>query len=274
MKQLIIVAKGGLANRMRAIASGVSLASHAGADYRVVWPVNSELKCPFEKLFLPSHGFHAPENVSALKTLFLYDDNRKRNLMLARLLQTGRYSLRLTDGMQWPEPGRLAETIGATSGLILIASGLSYYPFADALYRELFRVRPEIEAEASRRLGGDGKSFVGIHIRRTDNRMSIERSPLELFINAMQGEIASQPEVKFYLATDDEATKQTLRGHFGNRIVCSPAKARRDTQEGIVEALVEMTALSLCRGIYGSYWSSFSEASALLGSTPLTILSL
>lgn len=125
----------------------------------------------------------------------------------------------MTDDKDWLSHDELSETIRLLDGDILIASGLSYYPFENALYRELFRIRSEIGAEASHRLGGNGEGFVGIHIRRTDNRMLIERSPIELFIRAMKEEIASHADVSFYLASDDEETKydviHTIGSYFG-----------------------------------------------------------
>lgn len=52
MDRLLISPVGGLANRMRAIASGISLAQNLGvSDVEVAWPVNSDLFCRFEELF-------------------------------------------------------------------------------------------------------------------------------------------------------------------------------------------------------------------------------
>ncbi len=57
-----------------------------------------------------------------------------------------------------------------------------------------------------------------------------------------------------------------------SRIVSHDATVTRQTAAGIRDALTDMTALSLCDRIYGSYWSSFSEAAAMMGGKPFTQL--
>ena len=46
----------------------------------------------------------------------------------------------------------------------------------------------------------------------------------------------------------------------------------RTTQQGMVDALVDLVCLSRTPKIFGSYWSSFSETAAALGETELIVL--
>ena len=51
MTKIIINPIGGLANRMRCIASGIALAMETGSDYEVVWAVNDELAAYVTRLY-------------------------------------------------------------------------------------------------------------------------------------------------------------------------------------------------------------------------------
>ena len=270
--RIIVSPIGGLANRMRALASGVALAAATGRRCEAVWAVNSDLHCSYSDLFEPAPLTPAMTEISPRRDLWLYDNPRKRNLYLARLIQAGRYGLKLTDEAEFARyataPRLLEERIAAVQGDVLIRSGVTFYPFTDALYRSLFIPKHEIMAAARTRLGGDGSNFIGVHIRRTDNEVAIRRSPLRLFIYMMDREAEQSGDVRFYLATDDDDVRRSLIERYGDRIVTHTATVTRHTADGIRDALTDMTALSLCDRIYGSYWSSFSEAAAMMGGKP------
>lgn len=270
--KIIVSPIGGLANRMRALASGVALADAVGRSFEAVWAVNSDLHCSFADLFEPSALTPVMTEISPRRDLWLYDNPRKRNLYLARLIQAGRYALKLTDEREFARyataPSLLEERIAAARGDVLIRSGVIFYPFGDALYRSLFVPGREIAAAARDRVGGDGSGFIGVHIRRTDNLIAICRSPLRLFTDMIDREAERNPDIKFYLATDDDDVRRSLIDRYGDRIVTHTATVTRHTADGIRDALTDMTALSLCDRIYGSYWSSFSEAAAMMGGKP------
>ena len=46
----------------------------------------------------------------------------------------------------------------------------------------------------------------------------------------------------------------------------------RTTQQGMVDALVDLVCLSRTTKIFGSYWSAFSETAAALGETEVIVL--
>lgn len=66
---------------------------------------------------------------------------------------------------------------------------------------------------------------IGLHIRRTDHVGAIEKSPLSLFIDKMNEEIALNNETNFFLATDDKETEKELIKLFGERIKINQNKA-------------------------------------------------
>ena len=114
---------------------------------------------------------------------------------------------------------------------------------------------------------------IGCHIRRTDNRQSIEQSPLYLFTEALDHEIEQHKDARIFLATDDEATKDQLRQRYGTpRLISADAAATRESTDGIRDALAEMLALAATSKVYGSAGSTFSQIATQLGGNPLHIL--
>ena len=112
------------------------------------------------------------------------------------------------------------------------------------------------------------RSYVGVHIRRTDHTKCIENSPLEFFIDMMNKEPS---DTKFYLATDCLETKNKLKELFKERIITSSIILKRTTREGVRGALQDFVSLSNCSKIIGTRYSSFSEMAALYGGIELVI---
>lgn len=116
---------------------------------------------------------------------------------------------------------------------------------------------------------------VGVHIRRTDHADAIKNSPLELFYERMEHEIAEN-DANFYITTDDLEVEKELRAKFpAERLVFYEGKLiDRDSKAGIEDALIDMLALSRCNRILGSYKSTFSLIPSIMGGIPLETMTL
>ncbi|MCM1309922.1 MAG: hypothetical protein NC301_02715 [Bacteroides sp.] len=268
---VVINPVGGLANRMRAIASGIALCNSMHLNLKEIdWPINSDLYCPFDELFEPIPNIPI-NNISNKRQLLLFDEPRKKNLFLSKLIQINRYSSKIIDNS--PDIEGYFLNRKEAKRPILIQSGLVFYDFSTDLYRSLFKPREEL-LDLVKKTVKDFSNMIGLHIRRTDNTLSIEKSPLILFERTIENELLKDSSTKFYLATDCDYTKWQLVNKYGQNIInCSSKSAIRTTKNGIKEALIELIILSQCRKIYGSYWSSFSEAAAILGNTTLETIS-
>jgi len=278
---LVINPIGGLANRMRAIASGVSLANAIEADIRIVWAKNRELNAYYEDIFeVPQCLKGKFVYPSLLIYDLMYSMPRKRNCYFSSLTLK-RYGRTLLGGTVCGNSlitGADAqnavkcfmETGFERRHCCYLQGGTDMFPYSAALYRGLFLPKTEILEEVhkiTKLLGGER---VGLHIRRTDNIESIRNSPDVLFTKKVESILAEKPSTKFYLATDCDATKESFLRMFGDCIICSPRSASRTTVAGIRDAVIELWVLSQTNRIIGSYYSSFSEAAALLGDIPLT----
>jgi hypothetical protein len=117
------------------------------------------------------------------------------------------------------------------------------------------------------------RNTIGVHIRATDNEPSKQLSPFSVFITRMEKEICQNPEVTFFVATDEEKYQENLLEKFGkDRILYHEKVFGRNITKGIQDAVIDLFCLSKTSKIYGSYFSSFSEVAGRLGQIPVHIL--
>lgn len=254
---------GGLANRMRAILAAWTLAQRTDAALRVVWLRDIGLNCRFDGLFRPlPRGIELTEGTD--RDWMRYGVPRKRNAFLPKLYQSSHFGRTLFDkrlAKLAGRPERLEQLVRGRT--VLIASGLGFYPADDALMGRFFVPTEELRQAVGERCRPFGRT-VGLHIRRTDNRMATDGSPLPLFMAAMRRELEADASTTFYVASDSEKVKAELRREFPGRVLCSDRRADRSTAEGMREAVVELFALTRTARFYGSYHSSFSDIALVL----------
>lgn len=270
-RKMIFVPAGGLANRIRATLSAIALAKQAGIDLRVIWFRDWALHAAFRDLFVPRR---LPERVRIVEAsasdLLVFDRPRQKNFHVPALFQKLLFRSCLyehqidalrTQGFDFED--------WVKKGNVYMASYLPFYAYPETLLHEMFRPVPQVEAVIGKRVAAFSAYTVGVHIRRTDNALSIEHSPLDLFFDCLDQELAAHSDLCIYLATDSEEVKQAMRARYGERIVCAESKADRSTTEGIREGIADLWTLARTQKIYGSFHSSFSELAAELGNIPL-----
>lgn len=245
---LIIQPIGGLCNRMRAINSAYLLARERRETLIVIWFVNHELGCPFHELFKD-----APE----LKVINIYS---KWNLKKMWYQLTSHFVNNETI-RQHKGDGLLDEAYRRSlPKKVYIATEEHFYPCHDYhLFIPTEEIQKSIDA-MEKRLGNHA---VGVHIRRTDNKPAMDKSSTNAFIQAMEKEVATHPDTRFYLATDDLSEEAVLREHFGDKILSNENRdLSRNSISGIKDAMLDLFTLANTKKIIGSYFSSFTDIAA------------
>ena len=251
---------------MRAIASGVSLAEALHMDFRIVWLVNWEIRARFDEIF------EVPESLkgkfiypSSLAYSLLYSIPRKKNFYVSAL------TLKRFKGVFLDNSGDIEVSVSQIEGNnrkdYFIQAGTIFHDFSRELYQSLFHPLPEIQGRIDADKALLGKDYIGVHIRRTDNKESISHSPNSLFFE----EIDKLPPARIYLATDDEETKALFKERYCDRVRFMTHPADRNSLDGIKDAIVDLWLLSGSKNMIGSYYSSFTDATPLLGDCKLTI---
>lgn len=273
MNKITLVPAGGIANRMRAIAAAIALSKEIGSSLEVIWFKYAGLNCSFRDIFEEIEMDGVVLKEAKRLDLLLHDRPLRENLRIPYLFQQFIYDSCLYeqhflkmfdegfDFKRWAQ-GRN----------VFMTSYSQFHNFPNELFSELFRpveaIRRRIEECCSKLTS----NCIGIHIRRTDNVVSIHESPTDLFVSTIEHELQKNPGVNFYLATDSEEDKNLLCSRFGSHIITSDKVARRNTAEGVRDAVVDLYVLSQTNRIYGSSGSSFTEMASYLNGSECVVL--
>ncbi len=270
--KLTFIPSGGLANRMRAVASAYEMCRRTGAQLQVIWMKDWALNAPFHDIFQHTDILDIRE--ASLLDIMLYDRPRRRNLWTPRIFQNIIYHQRIDERQVTPFKQKGFDFDGWV--MQEKRSWMSCYQdfgsFDNCVYGKLFHPVKEIEDAVRTFTDRFGSHAIGFHVRRTDNKESIDKSPLSLFIEAGKKEIAMNPSTMIFLATDDEGVKKELTDIFGDRIITPRQSADRSSTDGIRGGLVDMYTLARTATIYGSAGSSFSVMASKIGGNRLVIL--
>lgn len=262
---ITFVPKAGLGNRMRGIASAYRLAQSIDEKLEIVWINNHECNCS------PHLLFELPEGV-AIKTIpwipLPLAIRMRIQDMIRRSYRKNR-DIVLLDEDLWDMEQSFINSLKGKNVYIETAAG---WDCKEADSFDIFKVNPELinNVESFLRENQlENRKLIGVHIRRTDMEAARVDSPRESFIRCMEKELQDNPEVCFYLATDDVTEKEFFMNTFGiNRVFCQNIEADRHRPTGIQKALEEIILLGRCQKIYGTKGSSFSNLAADFGHTP------
>lgn len=269
-KMLMIQPRAGLGNRLNGIYSGLYLRDKYKVKLHLLWQRDDGCNVPFEELF------QIPKDTDVRTIYYLGYKNRYAlkticsQIYLKIIKMTCEYLDHDASMDIYNNYGQKAiEDKICTSGKICFNA---FAPICDNESLELVRNELVPTREISNRVDEimnpyKGKKVVGIHIRRTDHKYSIDNSPLEKFIEYMD----LQPDdTYFYLATDDRNIQEELSAKYKviPHISFSDS-VTRDSVNGMKDAYVEMLCLSRCDEIFGSYRSTFSMMAAFIGDKEL-----
>ncbi|MFA6834162.1 MAG: hypothetical protein WCR14_05735 [Bacteroidaceae bacterium] len=270
MKTIILIPFGGLANRLRAIASGLALRESENVQLKILWIDRPELNCPYNKLLEGIAGVSI-KNVSNnyfwkallryIKTVSLPNFSVITDDFIKEELEEGYFGLKANYKSFWK--GRLKEKN-------LIISCRKFYKYS---FKEMNLLKPHnsiLTKLNSFVIANDLKNFIGFHIRYTDNQLSLNHSPIELFEFKIKECLANGK--KIVVCTDSDFIKERLSKEFENRIIFPLITRNRTSIEGLQDAYFELLLLSRSEKIYASYGSTFSLYASELGGCELSLM--
>ena len=236
----------GLANRIRALVSGICMAEDLKTTLVVHWyPFNRACACRIESIF----------DMRFFPSFVSFSDQP---------LNAARECLSAADMIKFTELYR-------TKGSIEIKSYGRFHstdPSRWLRYLRAMKPSPEITVALEARLSDiDFSKVIGVHIRRGDNEKAIQQSPFQGFKMFLES-----TDRQFLLVTDDATIKDTLTSMFSNRCFTAAKLLSRESEDGMKEAAIDFFALARCPTILGSACSSFSEIAALYGGSTLTLM--
>lgn len=266
---IYFLAQAGLCNRMRGISSAYYFAKKANDQpLTVIWPDNHECNCPFEKIFnmkvdMPIHFI----NISYLHNFRL---RRWKERILIALIRKKCQEQFIDDDVYENMDSLLERSCKVKNTFITSAA----YWFAAEDSFGIFEPIECIQERVTEICRELGDYSAGVHIRRTDHAGSIENSTTDEFIKKMKDEISKNPEIKFFVASDDNSEKKRLKELFGKRVVMQEnVDLSRETEQGIAGAVVDLYVLASTNKILASSGSSYSDTAAQIRNIPKIVVS-
>jgi len=265
---------GGLANRMRFIASAIWLKEQLDTRLTVIWNENYELNCPYNQLFETAEAFQV-KPVSRMNG-YIKSTNQAVGIQQSLINITNNllginYCITEPDfhNLVWTGKLDILETARRHKNIYI----KTCQEFGDNQFAfKYFVPIAPLQEKVDTIIDNYSAHVVGVHIRRTDNEMSISNSPVGLFVDKMKDELQLNNETCFFLCTDDAEVETMMMQQFGNKIITYKKELSRQSIKGMQDALVDLYCLSKTAKILGSYWSSFSEIGARINNIPLQIV--
>lgn len=238
-----IIPTGGLCNRLRAIATGVAVAKS----------YHCELFKP-----IPQEDVKLVENKQ-----WLYNINGNKDYLVRWPLLKTMFE-KIVFNFSIYRDGEIYSKLKMSYSRSLLL--ISCYPMCTKYtIQGMFIPQDDIQRRIDEVVAGFSERTIGVHIRRTDNVVSIQSSPLENFTNMMNAEIKKKANTKFYVASDDDEVKESLKSKYPNCIITLMDDTDRNSLEGMKFAVLDLFCLSKTNKIIGSVGSSYSQIAAEIG---------
>lgn len=277
-RKIVFYPDAGLGNRLNCLYSALYWINTLNLDPIILWEVEYACCARFEELF---------ETPNSLKVKTVYSLSIKKDLLLRNII--GKLYIKLLKASpsyvssEWTS--EIFKLYGE-EGIVDLLNSRSRCVKAYSIFCNIEHIRKAIpllqpSMEITKRVDEImkpyqcvGERIIGVHIRRTDHKVSMENSPTELFYSKMNS-IMEECNTIFYVATDDQTVLDEISKSFPviNHI-CFSDEITRINSNGMKDAYVDMLCLSKCEKIYGSFNSTFSVMAGIIGNVECEILSL
>jgi hypothetical protein len=260
LEHLIVSPMGGLCNRMRAIASAKRLCVRSGArctiawdwgDYRAVFDDGTDwVPCAPLRNIVPPHYV-------CVRHLRRREGGNHQN---RRVPVTTCVGIAVTSRYVFSEAEEPAlDTRGGYETPVF-----PWLPKPHPVVLERVRVFQQNYFP---------DRIAGIHIRRTDHRDAIKRSPDEAFFE--EADRAVDEGFDLFLATDNVATLRMMGQRYGPKLHYRRKSSERTERwprksfvmDDLLDDMVDLWLLAACDHVIGSAASSFSRLAILLNGT-------
>ena len=293
-KYVLVDAKNGLGNRLRALASAMSVAAALGRPVLLIWVSDLHCNCSYRRLFaqpLPFalldeeipranltddefqvYNYMRPEP-GAVKDAYVEADLSRHLYFKSGFIMNppaGGWKFAQRQIQRLTPVARIAEMLQANKNMV----GLHVRNVFDAprdAKTNTSVTGAEAVAGARKEYGAEGTRQLMMWRKASHWTNFVPRMIALLRENSFRNPHGlAQSPLQFYLAADSEDAYTGLTKRFPNRIKFQPrscASERCDFRdcEGMIYSIVDMLNLGRTKLILGSGWSSYSEVAAYIG---------
>lgn len=246
---IVVAPTAGLGHRMQCIDASIEFARMVNCDVEILWLVNEGLNCKFDRLF------DIPDSVKLLQVdNFASYKSKIDSFQATHVLDIDYFNTSKPSALFWNNSGF------TEADRLLIKSHHRFYAPRYG-FTNLHPNAGILDKVLENSALADG--CLGVHVRRTDHRRSIESSQTVDFFALLD---ARPSDEKFFLSTDDENELAAFQDRYGERLFHYRNRSLiRSESDAIEDALINMILLSRCTAIVGSGGSIFSACAAFMG---------
>ena len=171
-----IIPTGGLCNRLRAIATGVAVAKSYHCPSVIYWNNSLGLKADYCELFkpIPQDEVKMVENKQ-----WLYNINGTKDYLMRWPLLKMQFEQTVFNFSIYRDGDEVYSKLKKSYSRTLLL--ISCYPMCKKYtIQGIFIPQDDIQSRIDEVVAGFSERTIGVHIRRTDNVVSIQSSPLEI----------------------------------------------------------------------------------------------
>ena len=293
-KYVLVDAKNGLGNRLRALASAMSVAAALGRPVLLIWVSDLHCNCSYRRLFaqpLPFalldeeipranltddefqvYNYMRPEP-GAVKDAYVEADlNRHLYFKSAFIMNHpaggGKFAQRQIQRLTPVD--RIAEMLQANKKMVGLHVRNVFDAPRDAQTNTSVTGAAAVEG-AQKEYGAEGARQLMMWRKASHWTNFVPRMIALLRENSFRNPLGlAQEPLQFYLAADSEDAYTGLTKRFPNRIKfqqrdCASERCDFRDCEGMIYSIVDMLNLGRTKLILGSGWSSYSEVAAYIG---------
>lgn len=275
--KITLVPYAGLCNRMNVIISALAYQqNHPDVQLIIKWHRWFHCNCRFKDLFKPVTLIPSPYHVIELSELNWKDvPGHRLNLHLPDKLRKYFYDVVFMPHNSPDEFEGIVSIFRKTRG-----KEPNVYIYKENCFcrdswmgnlADIFQPQEDIQRRIDEITKDWDGHVIGLHVRRTDNVLAIQNSPIERYYQIIEKEVELDSKVRFYLATDSEEVKHDLTSRFGKRIIAIPLCLKRSSLQGMKDAVVDLYCLASTSRIYGSSASTYSLLAGKIYGIPVIV---
>lgn len=265
LEHLVVYPRGGLCNRLRAIASAKRLCSQTGARCTIAWDWGD-----YRALFDDATDWIPYDAAMA----------RNQNVIIPGYHHI-RHRLSREGGTKRNHrvPVTAYPRVAVTSWYVFCAAEEPVLRGRKLYEEHVMEWFPKPNPSILEKVNAFHDAFlpartVGIHVRRTDNKSAIFRSSDKAYLR--EGDRLMDRGHHLFLATDNEETLAMMQKHYGDKLISYPKSSALKHRwpkksfniQDITEDLVDLWLLASCEFVTGSIESSYSRVAILLNGSP------
>ena len=293
-KYVLVDAKNGLGNRMRALASAMSVAAALGRPVLLIWVSDLHCNCSYRRLFaqpLPFalldeeipranltddefqvYNYMRPEP-GAVKDAYVEADLSRHLYFKSGFIMNhpaGGWKFAQRQIQRLTPVDRIAEMLQANKKMVGLHVRNVFDAPRDAQTNTSVTGAAAVEG-AQKEYGAEGARQLMMWRKASHWTNFVPRMIALLRENSFRNPHGlAQSPLQFYLAADSEDAYTGLTKRFPNRIKfqqrdCASERCDFRDCEGMIYSIVDMLNLGRTKLILGSGWSSYSEVASYMG---------